>query len=119
MFYTVGSNPTVSTFKMSLEKNTIYFCEVWSSSIDLKSLKSCLLLLPLPRPCTGLSTKIKRFTLLRSPLGNKKSKDQFERREYRSYFFFQSNKACQILKILDLLKLSSGIKFKIAIKRLY
>lgn len=97
-------------------KNNIYTCEVWSSSVDLKSLKSWLLLLPLSRPCTGLSTKIKRFTLFRSPLGNKTAKDQFERREYRSYFYFTSKNPSKILAILEVLKYSHGVKSKIVVK---
>ena len=97
---------------MSLKKKT-YICEVWSSSVDLKSLKIWFLLLPLSRSCTGLSTKIKRFTLIRSPLGNKKSKDQFERKEYRSYFSFESRDLPKILKMLDILKYSSGVISKV------
>ena len=102
---------------MKLKKD-IYICEVWSSSVDLKSLKRCFLLLPLSRPCTGLSTKIKRFTLLRSPLGNKTSKDQFERREYRSYFSFESKNPSKILGILDVLKYFNGIKYKVLFRSL-
>lgn len=103
---------------MCSKKDTIYTCEVWSSSTDLKSLKSWLLLLPLSGPCTGLSTKIKRFTLLRSPLGNKTAKDQFERREYRSYFSFECKKPSKILAFLDVLKYSGGIKSKVVFKAL-
>ncbi len=97
-------------------KEKTYICEVWSSSTDLKSLKAWLFLLPLSRPCTGLSTKIKRFTLLRSPLGNKTSKDQFERREYRSYFSFESKNPSKILAVLDVLKYSNDVKSKILFK---
>lgn len=96
----------------------MYICEVWCSSTDLKSLKSWFLLLPLSRPCTGLSTKIKRFTLLRSPLGNKTSKDQFERREYRSHFFVESENLCKVLAILDVLKYSNGVKSKVLFRSL-
>lgn len=95
-----------------------YICEVWSSSTDLKSLKSWLLLLPLSRSYTGLSTKIKRFTLLRSPLGNKTSKDQFERREYRGYFLFESKNPSKILAVLDVLKHFNCIKSKVLFKSL-
>nr|YP_009549864.1 ribosomal protein S10 [Cladosiphon okamuranus]AYW52578.1 ribosomal protein S10 [Cladosiphon okamuranus] len=97
---------------MCLKQKT-YICEVWSSSTDLKSLKLWLLLLPLSRPSTALSTKIKRFTLLRSPLGNKRSKDQFERREYRSYFSFKSKRPSKVLAVLEVLKYSNDVKSKI------
>ncbi len=103
---------------MYSKKKSIYKCEVWSSSTDLKSLKSWLFLLPLCSPCTGLSTKIKRFTLLRSPLGNKTAKDQFERREYRSYFSFECKEPSKILAFLDVLRYSGGIKSKINFKTL-
>lgn len=96
-------------------KKKIYTCKVWSSSTNLKSLKSWLLLLPSSCYSTGLSTNIKRFTLLRSPLGNKTSKDQFERREYRNYFIFTSNKPDQILALLNVLRHSVGVKSKIVL----
>lgn len=101
---------------MELKNKNTYICEVWSNSVDLKSLKLWFLLLPLSRPCTGLSTKIKRFTLFRSPLGNKTSKDQFERREYRSYFSFESKNPSKILAILDVLKHSNYVKSKVLFK---
>ncbi|CAM9430627.1 unnamed protein product [Ectocarpus fasciculatus] len=97
-------------------KNSIYTCEVWISSTNLKSLKIYSLLLPLSCTSTGLPTKIKRFTLLRSPLGNKSSKDQFERREYKSFMSFQSKDYLNILALLDILQCSSNIKSKIVFK---
>lgn len=95
--------------------NKKYICEVWFGSTNLKSLKSCLLLLPSACSSTGLSTSIKRFTLLRSPLGNKTSKDQFERREYRNYLYFLSDKPYKVLAFLHVLRYSVGVKSKIVI----
>nr|YP_009454568.1 ribosomal protein S10 [Endarachne binghamiae]AUG32984.1 ribosomal protein S10 [Endarachne binghamiae]AZJ13593.1 ribosomal protein S10 [Endarachne binghamiae] len=97
-------------------KTHTYLCKVWSSSTDLKALKNWFLLLPLIKKCTGLSTKTKRFTLLRSPLGNKTAKDQFERKEYRSYFFLKSEDPSRILAFLNILRHSTGVKLKILIK---
>ena len=97
-------------------KKIVYSCEVWAASTDLKSLKHWSLLLPLFCSYIGLSTKIKRFTLLRSPLGNKKSKDQFERREYRGYISFRSNSPSKVLALLDILKYSNGVKLKVLVK---
>jgi len=97
-------------------KNTIYICEIWASSTNLNSLKAYSLLLPLSYISIALPTKIKRFTLLRSPLGNKKSKDQFERREYKSFFSFQSKDPSKILALLSILQRSSNIKSKIMFK---
>ncbi|CAM9135245.1 unnamed protein product [Ectocarpus fasciculatus] len=97
-------------------KNIMYTCEVWTSSTNLSSLKIYSMLLPLSRISTGLPTKIKRFTLLRSPLGNKRSKDQFERREYKSFLSFQSKDPSRILGLLYILQRSSNIKSKIVFK---
>nr|WBP69865.1 ribosomal protein S10 [Costaria costata] len=94
----------------------MYICKVWSVSTDFKSLNSLSLLLPLSISPTGLSTKIKRFTLLRSPLGNKAAKDQFERREYRSYFTINSRNPAKILAFIDILRYLNGVKFKVMIE---
>ena len=102
---------------MYINKKIIYSCEIWAASTDLKSLKYWSLLLPLVYPYTGLSTKIKRFTLLRSPLGNKRAKDQFERREYRGYLFFKSENPSNILALLNILQYSNGVKLKVLLKR--
>nr|QWK44934.1 ribosomal protein S10 [Pseudochorda nagaii] len=98
-------------------KKVLYHCRVWSASINLNSLKLWYLLLPLSEPSTGLPTRIKRFTLLRSPLGNKTAKDQFERREYRGYFSIQSEHACKILAFIDTLGHFNGVRFKMIISR--
>lgn len=94
----------------------MYKCQIWCNSINLKDLKSWVLVLPSYCNTTGLSTNIKRFTLFRSPLGNKKSKDQFERREYRCYFSIASRNPSQILAFINLLRLSSGVKLKVVLK---
>nr|QWK45087.1 ribosomal protein S10 [Thalassiophyllum clathrus] len=98
------------------KKSIIYICKVWSVSTDLKSLNSLSLLLPLSVSSTGLSTRIKRFTLLRSPLGNKTAKDQFERREYRSYFTIKSRSPSKILAFIDILRYLNGVKFKVVLE---
>nr|UAX20145.1 ribosomal protein S10 [Alaria marginata]WKY98799.1 ribosomal protein S10 [Alaria marginata]WKY98837.1 ribosomal protein S10 [Alaria marginata]WKY98875.1 ribosomal protein S10 [Alaria marginata]WKY98913.1 ribosomal protein S10 [Alaria marginata] len=98
------------------KKSIIYSCKVWSASTDLKSLNSLSLILPLSISSTGLSTRIKRFTLLRSPLGNKAAKDQFERREYRSYFTIKSQSPAKILAFIDILRYLNGVKFKVVLQ---
>nr|BDG66214.1 ribosomal protein S10 [Eisenia sp. Galapagos] len=98
------------------QKNIIYICKVWSVSTDFKSLNFLSLLLPLFISSTGLSTRIKRFTLLRSPLGNKTAKDQFERREYRSYFTLKSQNPAKILAFIEILKYLNGVKFKVILQ---
>lgn len=92
-----------------------YNCQVWCSAINLKDLKSWILLLPLYCNTIGLTTNIKRFTVLKSPLGNKKSKDQFEQRKYRSYFSVDSENSSKILALVKFLRLSSGVKLKIVL----
>lgn len=76
------------------------------------------MLLPSLVSSTGLSKKVKRFTLLRSPLGNKTSKDQFERIEYSNYFFMESHNACTILQLLDVLNHLNDIKFKVKVSKI-
>lgn len=98
------------------KKSIIYICKVWSMSTDFKSLNYLALLLPLSIPSTGLPTSIKCFTLLRSPLGNKAAKDQFERREYRSYFIIKSRSSLKILAFIDILKYLNGVKFKVVLE---
>nr|YP_003288885.1 ribosomal protein S10 [Saccharina coriacea]BAI48737.1 ribosomal protein S10 [Saccharina coriacea] len=98
------------------KKSIIYICKVWSVSTDFKSLNSLVLLLPLSISSTGLSRRIKRFTLLRSPLGNKAAKDQFERREYRRYFAITSQSPAKILAFIDILKYLNGVKFKVVLQ---
>lgn len=100
---------------MSSSHDYIYKCEVWSLSTNLENLKLWVLLLPLSLSSIGLSTRIKRFTLLRSPLGNKTSKDQFERQEYRSYFSIESKKAAKILAFLDAISHLNGVKYKVKV----
>nr|UNI92483.1 ribosomal protein S10 [Silvetia siliquosa] len=93
----------------------IYRCEVWCLSTSIASLKLVHGLLPFFINYTGLSTRIKRFTLLRSPLGNKTSKDQFERREYRIYFCVESIKPSFILAYINALTYFNEVKYKVRI----
>lgn len=74
---------------MNFLQKPIYRCEIWSSTTNATSIKLFYLILPISLDYLGLPTEVKRFTLLRSPLGNKTSKDQFERREHRSYFLYK------------------------------
>jgi len=63
----------------------------------------------------GLPTRTKQFTLLRSPLGNKKAKDQFERREYRNYCYYKTQEASKILGFLEVLRTLNGVKLKVKV----
>nr|YP_011008386.1 ribosomal protein S10 [Syringoderma abyssicola]WBP70357.1 ribosomal protein S10 [Syringoderma abyssicola] len=98
---------------MRPQSNYNYKCKIWVYSTSFKNLKSWSGLLPLSPINVGLPTKIKRFTLLRSPLGNKTAKDQYERREYRSYFCIESTDASKILAFLEAVKQPIGVKLKI------
>nr|YP_011007964.1 ribosomal protein S10 [Chorda asiatica]QWK44437.1 ribosomal protein S10 [Chorda asiatica]WBP69795.1 ribosomal protein S10 [Chorda asiatica] len=100
-----------------LNKNITYVCEVWCSSTNMNSFKQWFLFLPLSINGTGLRPYIKRFTLLRSPLGNKRAKDQFERKEYRSYFYVEFKEASKLLAFIDVLRLSNGVRFKTIVRR--
>ena len=100
---------------MSPKINTIYSCKILLQSSDLKNLRLLSILLPIKTIYTGLPTKTNRFTLLRSPLGNKKSKDQFEYREYRGVFVIKSDKPKSILLLLDILKNFCVVKSKVIV----
>ena len=78
-------------------------------------MKLVLFLLPFFQRYRGLPINIKKFTLLRSPLGNKKSKDQFEKREHRMYFYVESNKPSNILAYVHILTFLNEVKCKVKV----
>ncbi len=96
---------------------TIYSCEIWMRSTDVNILNRCQELFPKISGFKRLALSIKRFTLLRSPLGNKKSKDQYERREYGIYISICDSKASTVLHFLEILYLLPGIKTKILVSK--
>ena len=100
---------------MSFLSNFVYKCEVWSSSANIRSLKLLFFLLPFFQRYRGLSINIKRFTLLKSPLGNKRSKDQFEKREHRVYFYLESSKPSNILACVHILTFLNEVKCKVKV----
>nr|YP_010390287.1 ribosomal protein S10 [Sargassum nigrifolium]UPV69788.1 ribosomal protein S10 [Sargassum nigrifolium] len=100
---------------MSFLGNFVYKCEVWSSSANIRSLKLLFFLLPFFQKYRGLSINIKRFTLLKSPLGNKRSKDQFEKREHRVYFYLESSKPSNILACVHILTFLNEVKCKVKV----
>lgn len=95
-----------------------YCCELIIKSAGPLNIKQWLLVLPIDKMSLGLPTRIRRFTLLRSPLGNKKSKDQFELREYGVYVRFVTSNISFILYLLDVVRNPSGVKLKIKISRI-
>jgi len=90
----------------------IYSCSIWVQSTSLKSLKLWVYSLPLLPICFNLPIKIKRFTLLSSPLGSKTAKDQYEKREYCCYLLVHSKKASKILAFLDVINQVTNVKIK-------
>nr|YP_009502554.1 ribosomal protein S10 [Sargassum yezoense]AWV83138.1 ribosomal protein S10 [Sargassum yezoense] len=100
---------------MSFLGNFVYKCEVWSSSANIRSLKLLFFFLPFFQRYRGLSITIKRFTLLKSPLGNKSSKDQFEKREHRVYFYLESSKPSNILACVHILTFLNEVKCKVKV----
>nr|YP_009050526.1 ribosomal protein S10 [Sargassum fusiforme]AIG23794.1 ribosomal protein S10 [Sargassum fusiforme]QJC59500.1 ribosomal protein S10 [Sargassum fusiforme] len=100
---------------MRFSGNLVYICEVWSSSANIKSLKLLVFLLPFFQRYQRLSMNIKRFTLLKSPLGNNRSKDQFEKREYRVYFYLESSKPSNVLACVHILTFLNEVKCKVKV----
>lgn len=68
--------------------------------------------MPLSPKGFNLPIKIKRFTLFCSPLGNKKAKDQYEKREYCFYLCVNSKEASSILALLSVIGKVTNVKIK-------
>nr|QWK45011.1 ribosomal protein S10 [Analipus japonicus] len=92
-----------------------YGCRIWCCTSNLLGLRLLLLLLPLSPFCVGLPTQTKKFTLLRSPLGNSRAKDHFERREFKAYVYFESDKVGKILALIAVLGHCPGIKYRVRV----
>lgn len=107
----------VNTSSISLK--TVYTCEIWLRSTDLDILDQCHKTFPKNCNFSRLALSVKRFTLLRSPLGNKKSKDQYEHKEYGIYVSIKALEACIVLSFVELLYLLPGIKSKILVSKCY
>lgn len=87
-----------------------------SQSRNLEVLKNWLSILPTNIYGTYLTYKTKRFTLLRSPLGNKTAKDQFEFRKYANLIEIHGDKIGDALLFLDLIQKPVGINIKLTLK---
>ncbi|CAL8412628.1 unnamed protein product [Dictyota dichotoma] len=94
-----------------------YCCKLVVKSTQLLNIRQWLFVLPINFLFVGLPIKIRRFTLLRSPLGNKKSKDQFELREYGVGVKIVASNISVILRFLDVVQNPVGVKLKIEISR--
>lgn len=92
---------------------SLYKCEVWVQSTSLKSLKLWHSVLPFSSNYVGLPLRLKRFTLIKSPLGNKQSKDQFEKREYCIHFVILTKNASMLYMFLDIIKEVINVKVKL------
>nr|QWK44939.1 ribosomal protein S10 [Protohalopteris sp.] len=92
--------------------NQVYLCNIWVQSTSLKSLKLWVRSLPMYPVCFGLPLKIKRFTVFRSPLGNKTAKDQYEKREYCFFLSISSKNAPRILAFLEVSQQVIHVKIK-------
>jgi len=95
-----------------------YCCELVVKSTQLLSMKRWMSVISTDFLSVGLPIKIQRFTLLRSPLGNKKSKDQFELREYGVRIKVVTNNISFILYFLDVIRNPAGVKLRIKISRI-
>ena len=92
-------------------------CKILAKSTTLNNLQLWINLLPsIDRLfCLGLPIRRKRFTFLKSPLGNKKAKDQYQLCEYSSYIYLRSDNPYILLSFLDLIKNPIGVKLKITL----
>lgn len=92
-----------------------YNCDVWLKTPNNKILKVWSKIIPQKSKGVGLPIKVRRFTLIKSPLGSKASKDQYEILEYGYFVSIRSFSASSVLKFLDILKHPVGVKFKISV----
>lgn len=95
-----------------------YCCELVVKSTKLLNINQWMFALSTDFLSVGLPVKIRRFTLLRSPLGNKKSKDQFELREYGVRVRVVAKNISFILCFLDAIRNPVGVNLKIKISRI-
>nr|YP_011008072.1 ribosomal protein S10 [Dictyotopsis propagulifera]WBP69938.1 ribosomal protein S10 [Dictyotopsis propagulifera] len=91
----------------------MYSCQIWVKSIDIKNINLWIKLLPLKFILSPLPVKVKRFTLLRSPLGNKKSKEQYQLVEHGIYLLIFDSKASNLLYFLEIIRKTVNVKLKI------
>ena len=96
-----------------------YCCELVVKSTHPLNIKQWVFVLPTNKKIfVGLPIRIRRFTLLRSPLGNKKSKDQFELKEYGVCVRVVTTNISFILYLLDVARNPVGVKLKMKISRI-
>lgn len=106
------------SFIRSSSKN--FKCEILAKSTTLSDLLIWLNLFPIDNFFyLGLPIGKKRFTILKSPLGNKRAKDQYELCEYSYYIRIINPNPAILLLFLDLIKKSGGVKLKISLSNYY
>ena len=95
----------------------VYRCHIWVSFTNINSFKLLVLLSPFIFSKQVVKKKSKSFSLLRSPLGNKKSKDLFTHQEYKGYFYVEFHKTSSLLSFLSTLEnLLNDVQFKVVVK---
>ena len=94
----------VATFKCELlvKSTTLNYLQLWIRVLSFNNLVKF-----------GLSPSIKRFTVLKSPLGNKRSKDQYLVSEYRYYVCLKTLNPSILLYFLDIVKSPIGVGIKV------
>lgn len=99
-------------------KYPFYQCHISVKSNCLNQLKTWFFLTFGFEVCP-LKLKIKRFTLLRSPLGNKRAKDQFEAKEWSTSITVESKNPSYILFFCQTILIPLGLKKKIRLTKSY
>ena len=102
----------MSLTKTNNRKLISYNCQISVKSKCLKHLNTWYLLIFNSEPVVS-KLKIKRFTLLRSPLGNKRSKDQFEFREWSLFFCIEDINPSYVLYMSQIMLIPVGLKIKL------
>nr|YP_010032406.1 ribosomal protein S10 [Schizocladia ischiensis]QOW07620.1 ribosomal protein S10 [Schizocladia ischiensis] len=101
------------------EKLSAFQCDVLYQSTSPQSLREWLMLLPMESfdsmKIVGLPKNLKRFTVLRSPLGNKKAKDQYEHIQYGGLLRLTTREPVLLLRFLQSISSSGLLKLRIKV----
>nr|YP_011008285.1 ribosomal protein S10 [Ishige okamurae]WBP70186.1 ribosomal protein S10 [Ishige okamurae] len=92
------------------------YLDIYIICKDLDTLQDWFKLAPLNMMGTVLGKKIRSFTLPKSPLANKKSKDQYAHVQYFGYVKLKTRNVNAVLATLEILSRPVGVTILIYIK---
>jgi len=98
----------------------VFQCDLVVKSTTLKNLQLWINVLPFNNFLSlGLLPSIKRFTLVKSPLGNKRAKDQYQIFEYKYYIRLKHQNPIILLSFLEIIQYPVGVGIKANFSKRY